>query len=269
MASADLGGLGAKEGSPLTYTWTAPSLVPQVLPWLAVLVLLAFKANRRAQTWWIGLPLVGVAALNAWLPSALSFLPSTVMDLFLEVASTLGFGVAAVWLLAPYLVRTHRFLTFLCILPTLAAFSLLVFVVRQDWGEDGAAAVVLPGFMGLMLGVLAISGALALAGLTCRRRFRPLGLSLWLMAWVVAVWLVATSPFFVFAALASGGRAPWREFFGGVLTLAGVCYAALLPFLVLSFANPGYRQRLKDLLHLRPEAPPLILPPASVSSPAT
>ncbi len=43
------------------------------------------------------------------------FLPSGTADVFLDLAGSLAFGVAAVWLLAPQLARSHRFLTFLCL----------------------------------------------------------------------------------------------------------------------------------------------------------
>jgi hypothetical protein len=37
-------------------------------------------------------------------------------------------------------------------------------------------------------------------------------------------------------------------------------FATLLPFLILSSASPFYRQRLKALLHVTPEAPPVLAP---------
>ena len=43
---------------------------------------------------------------------------------------------------------------------------------------------------------------------------------------------------------------------------AGITFGVLLPFLVLSFANGFYRERLKGLLHLGgAAAPPVITPP--------
>jgi len=40
------------------------------------------------------------------------------------------------------------------------------------------------------------------------------------------------------------------------LSMAGLAFGGLLPFLVLSFADAFYRERLKHLLHLTPPAPP-------------
>jgi hypothetical protein len=44
----------------------------------------------------------------------------------------------------------------------------------------------------------------------------------------------------------------------------GITFGVMLPFLVLSFANNLYRERLKGLLHLGgAEAPPVVTPPLS------
>ena len=49
VASADLGGLGVKQGPPAFYSWTMPSLMPLALPWLALLALLMLPPNRTGQ----------------------------------------------------------------------------------------------------------------------------------------------------------------------------------------------------------------------------
>ena len=180
MAISDLGGLGAKEGAPVSYHWTPPSLIPLFLPWLAVLLLFLVKSNRYGRAWWIWLPLGCVAAMEHDVAVSLEFLPSGTADMFLEMAGSLAFGVAAVWLLAPQLARSHRLITFLCLAPTLAVFSLFSFLVRQDWTGDGAS-MVLVMLVPLAISVLVIStrpdaGRAGLPG-----TLRPLGFYLWLL----------------------------------------------------------------------------------------
>ena len=63
VAYADLGGLGSKQGAPVVYDWVPPSLMPQFLPWLAILALLLLKPNRCASAWWIWVPLACVAGV--------------------------------------------------------------------------------------------------------------------------------------------------------------------------------------------------------------
>jgi hypothetical protein len=265
-AISDLGGLGAKEGAPVSYRWTPPSLIPSFLPWLAVLLLLLVKSNRCGRAWWIWLPLGCVAVLEQLSQSAFEFLPSGTADVFLEMAGALTFGVAAVWLLAPQLVRHHRFVTFLCIAPTLAGFSIFSYLVRQDWTWDGVP-LALGMLVPLALSVLVVALAIFLAGLACRGRYRPLGLYLWIFLSLLALWLVILTPFFAFAMIVSGGQLPWQEFFVVVLVLTAVSFGTLLPFLVLSSANSLFRERLKLLLHLGCEALPPVLPPAVVPLP--
>jgi hypothetical protein len=257
---ADLGGLGAKEGPPVNYHWTVPSIIPSLLPWLAVLLLLLVKSNRCGQVWWIWVPLGCVTAVGQLLQPAFGFIPSETAAMFLDLVSSLAFGVAAVWLLAPQLARSHRLLTFLCLAPTLGIFSLFSFLVRQDWTVDGAS-LVLVMLIPLAISVLVVALAIFLAGLACRGRYRPLGLYLWIFLSLLALWLVILTPFFAFAMIVSGGQLPWQEFFVVVLVLTAAGFGMLLPFLVLSSANSLFRERLKLLLHLGRETPPPVLPP--------
>ena len=257
---ADLGGLGAKEGAPVSYHWTVPSIIPSLLPWLAVLLLLLVKSNRCGQAWWIWVPLGCVTAVGQLLQPAFGFIPSETAAMFLDLVSSLAIGVAAVWLLAPQLARSHRLLTFLCLAPTLGIFSLFSFLVRQDWTVDGAS-LVLVMLIPLAISVLVVALAIFLAGLACRGRYRPLGLYLWIFLSLLALWLVILTPFFAFAMIVSGGQLPWQEFFVVVLVLTAAGFGMLLPFLVLSSANSLFRERLKLLLHLGRETLPPVLPP--------
>ena len=253
VTSSDLGALGSKEGLPVTYNWVLPSVAPLLLPWLVILGLLALKPNRCAAAWLIWLPLGCVIAFTLAPPD---ILPSGT-NFFLDVIAALAVGLAAVWLLSNYLRRQHRFVTFLCILPALAGFSALAHVSRQGWSFTPETLVT---GITLAVGVLASAGALSLGGLICRGRYRPFGLYVWLLILLAAIWLAIALPFFLFALIASGGKLPWSEFFVPVFAAAALNFATLLPFLILSSASPFYRERLKGLLHVKPETPPLIAP---------
>ena len=263
---ADLGGLGAKEGAPVSYHWTVPSIIPSLLPWLAVLLLLLVKSNRCGQAWWIWVPLGCVTAAGQLLQPAFGFIPSETAAMFLDLVSSLAIGVAAVWLLAPQLARSHRLLTFLCLVPTLGIFSLFSFLMKQDWGGSGTA-VALAMLVPLAIGVFVVAVAILLAGLACRGRYRPLGLYLWIVVSLLALWLVIVTPFFGLTMIVSGGQLPWQEFFIGILIMTAVSFGVLLPFLILSSANSLFRERLKLLLHTERKAPPPVLPPSPGAGP--
>jgi hypothetical protein len=252
VASANLGALGSNQGPAVEYTWVLPSIAPILFPWLIILALLALRPNRTAAAWLIWLPLLCVMAL-ALVPPVL---PSGTEFLF-DLLAALGIGLAAVWLLMSYLRHSHRLVTSLFVLLALAGFSGLAFVSRQGLnlldGNTLSAGVL------LVVGVLVNVIALTLDGWICRSRYRPMGLYLWLLVSLGAVWLLTALPFFLVALLASGGRISWNEFFLPVLGVAAANFALLLPFLILSSASGFFRERLKALLHVKAEAPPLIV----------
>jgi hypothetical protein len=250
VASADLGGLGAKDGSPITYNWVLPGVAPLLLPWLVILGLLTLKSNRCASAWLIWLPLgcvfVFLLAFPSILPSGTNF--------FLDAIMALAIGLAAVWLLSNRLRRQHRFVTFLCILPALAGFSLLAMLAKQclnlRYIESMQTAIT------LAVAVAASSAAMSVTGWICRREFRPVFCGFWLLLTVVALWLLIALPFFLVAVVSSGGRIPWSEFLIPILIVGAANYAVLLPFLILSGTNAFYRERLKLLLNIQPPVPP-------------
>lgn len=254
IASSDLGALGSRDGSPIAYDWVLPGIAPLLLPGLVILGLLTLKPNRCARAWLIWLPLGCVIAFTLAPPP---ILPSGT-DFFLDVIAALAVGLAAVWLLSNHLHQQHRLLTFLCLLLALAGFSLLAAVLRQGWSLIDVESFQV-GIL-LAVAVLASSLALSLGGLICRGRYRPLGFYLWLFIVMAVAWLVITGPFFLLALIAAGGTITWSEFFVPVLAVAVVNYATLLPFLILSSASPFYRERLKALLNVKPELPPVLAP---------
>jgi len=256
VASSDLGGLGSRDGSPVACAWVLPGVTPLLLPWLAILGLLALKPNRSGAAWWIWLPL-GCVVAPALAP--VSILPNGA-NFFLDAIAALAVGLAAVWLLSDTLRQRHRLLTFLRVIAVLAGFSALAFVAGQGWSLVGNEAI--GGGIALGLGVLATSVALSLDGLACRRRYRPLGNYLWLLVLLAATWLVLTALFFLIGVISGAGRPDCSQLVAVVLVAAAVNFATLLPFLVLSSASPLFRERLKALLNVTADTPPPLSAPS-------
>ena len=216
--------------------------MPQVLPWLAILALLSLKPNRCASAWWILVPLICVTGVASAPQPVLDFLPSSQFEIFLELLGALGFGLAALWLLSSYLGWKHRMLAFLGIFLAQGVFSMSAFVVlRQVWVDKDVWPETLQLGIFLPVSVFVISVAMSLAGLLCRRQYGWLRLSLWLIAALVVVWVLVI---------------------GAVGVAVGFTFGVLLPFLVLSFANRFYRERLKALLHLGGAATPPVIAPS-------
>ncbi len=264
VTSDDLGGLGAREGPPVAYSWMAQSLMPQLLPWLLALGLLALKRNRTPRAWWIWLPLGCSVALVSFVPMLFDFLPSDPLNLFSETAGALVFGVAGVWLVSPYLAGKHRALTFLGMLFTLVVISLVAFAIRLDWGDQWPQNFAYLVFLVVVGAVLAV--ALSLAGLACRRRYRPLWLTVWLTLWLAIIWTVIIASLVLFVTMMGAqGEIPWGGIAQAILIIAGASLVVTLPFLIFSFAHPFFRERLKELLRMgEASAPSVTAPPQSM-----
>ncbi len=299
-ASQDLGGLGSKEGPPVAYqpeSWIAGNSLPALRPWLALLLLLALKANRRPQAWWIGLPVICGLGLHALLRAALFSLPAQVpaslaavvqlsaarpesqpsdlLEILAQSVPALTFAVAGVWLLSDYLPAKHRFLTFLGVLFVVGGLGV---PLACQLDMDKVAGLLVPGANGLAdatmpacarltgIGALAIAVSLMLAGSLCRRRYDPLRLSFWLLAWLSIVWLAVVVLATVTTIMSDSTPASAPGILGGVFALAGLSFAILLPFLALSFASAFYRPRLQRLLGLGTSG---VILPSRKSSPQT
>jgi hypothetical protein len=249
-----LGGLGAKDGLPVTHDWVRSGVVPFLLPWLAILGLLTLKPNRHAAAWLIWLPLALPVALTAF---PLPMLPSNTTYL-VDAIGALEVALSAVWLLSDYLARRYRIYTFLLIFLALAVFGVLTFGAQQGW-NFGGIEIVQFGIV-LALGVLVSALVIALAGLVCRGRHHPVGIYPWLLLWLAVVWTAVGVPIALYLSRRWGAHPTWIEFLTFILAVAIVHFVILLPLLILSSASSFYRHRLKALLHVKPESSPMISP---------
>jgi hypothetical protein len=278
--------LGVTEGPPAAYHWPATSLLPSLVPWLAILALLALKPNRGWSAWWIWVPLACLAIGWHWLQrgstSGNSILRNDVLDALFDIPRALAFGVAALWLLAPYLGRRDRFRTALGMVFVVAVFGAFSCAVTAGVGKGAVIADVpiinncFAALAGLGVGVaqtvllallaVVVTAAMVLSGFACRGRYRPFRLCLWLC---VALLIVVSAAGVLLNAL--GLVTPnvifgWGRFFVFAIVVAMVNYATLLPFLILSWASPFFRERIRALLHVRPEAPPAVDAAAHLSA---
>lgn len=247
-----MGALGAKTGPAIPYQWSPPSRLPRFLPALALLLLLLLKRNRSLQALWVAVPLVLSLTFLSLLWAILGIGSDAPEGVF-ETFSAVPIGLAAVWLLPPYLKGRGRFIGFLVVLAYMESFSLFACAIGRLRGGDSGTWEMLIGtaVVGLLLSV-----AINLAGWSCRARFGWRRLCLWLMLWLMTAWLAV---FTVMSLLAGPGPLP--EMATALMIISVATFGVLLPFLLLSFNNAFYRQRLKELLRLADAAPPSAAPP--------
>jgi hypothetical protein len=207
----------------------------------ALLLLLLPKHNRSLRALWVAAPLASSLAVVSLL-WAITGIGSEGPDGLFEILSAVPFGLAAVWLLSPYLKRRGPFLTFLGMLATMELFSLLTCAVAQPQDRDLGLAFILIG--GAVVALL-LSMAINLAGWSCRRGYDRGRLALWLILWIMAGWLA------VFAVMSMIERpGPLLEVAKAFVIFCAASFGLVLPFLLLSFANAFYLERLKKLLRL-------------------
>jgi peptidoglycan/LPS O-acetylase OafA/YrhL len=210
-----------------------------------LLLLFLFKPNRCRAAWWVLAPLAAGVVL------AQNLKPFEVGDTQIEfpqyVYLPLCFGLAGVWLLAPRLEQSRRFLTLLSTLLVLLAFGALALVA---WGLE-LGSVDWPT-MGLIL--VSVALALALAGWLCRARFAPGRFLVWVGLWLLALWHLFWA---LFGDALAAYRISWTGLFlkenlpNPVVVALASCLLTL-PYLVLAFAHPFYRERLLKLWQMTP-----------------
>ncbi len=124
----------------------------------------------------------------------------------------------------------------------------------------------LPLLVPLVLPAPVVAAALALCGLACRGRYRPIGLWFWLVLFLLAGWIAVSALLYWMCHFVLPGFGGYVPFLGIALFMAAVTFLVSLPFLILSAVSPFFRDRLKALLHLKPAAPAAAGAAASLSA---
>jgi hypothetical protein len=261
ISYANLGGLGAREGIPVVHTWEPPPPEP---PWIigeapkglgifaATLILLPlflFRQNRCSAAWWIWLPVV--ISIPAGMTIA-CFLPNNEWSLA-QVVGAFIIGVAAMWLLMPYLESRYRIIAFFKALPVLAAFSLLASVPALPAAQNGWVDLRLYLVIVLALASLAATFGLTFGGFSVRHRFGRIRFLAWLAVWTALAWVVIASPFLIIGTVK--GDSDWGPSLVAILWAAGSILALLMPLVLLSFFQPFYRACLFGFLKVPQSGP--------------
>lgn len=259
---ANLGGMGVREGIPVFHTWEPPPPGTTEMPvaatsglkwcfWVLVLLpLFLFRGNRVPQAWWVWLPVV----VSAGGGTAIICLLSNNEWVLPQAACAFVVGLAALWLLMPYLESRNRIVASLKALMVLAGFSLLAFVPtlmaeRSGWLDFRPYLAAL-----LALASLAVALALTLGGISVRHRFGCVRFVCWLAVWIALGWTAIATPFVGFALLDS--HVDWGESFVTLALISGITLSLLLPLVLLSFFQPFYRARFLDFVRMPEAAPP-------------
>lgn len=239
--------MGATDGPWVVSTWTPPSPLPRLLPWVGLLCLLLLRPNRAGSALWVVAPLAAILAARWVLRTVATGFLDDLLDVLLDASGALSFGLAAGWLVAGNLQWKHRFVAFAGFLGVVVPVSLVVFLLGQGFefaGLDRVQRILLLLVSG---GVLAV--AMSVTGWLARGRYSPAGLCLGLAVVLGMLWALIFIPFLVMAKL-SGAESVFGQMFLGWLVMVVFSLVNLLPFLLLTFWCGYYRERIKGFLHL-------------------
>ncbi len=238
-----------------------PAAVPMTTVWLGLPLagLLLLKPNRQWQTGLVFLPLASVYALvagfqrfgvsNFYVPAEAS---ARYGDLYRWAAYSLtygdlywsvGCGLAALWLLLPFLNERSRMGSFVAML--LIGVIACGVTLALAWSDDSIGPLAMaPVVLVIVVHFLLYASGLSLAALACGSRCGRVRFVLWLGTWLLVICFIAVAA----VEGLSSGMPP--DFTWVLCRLAGVAVLLLLPFVALSFMNAFHRRRLEAAFRL-------------------
>jgi len=244
VPTADIGDLGPSQGHTLVYRWRWYYGAQGLLIWLAPVLALAIpRVNRDRRALLIFIPLA--AASLAWfLLKATTPIPAPQLYPFDMMVHCLVLGLALLWLLAPVLGRFRGGVRFLISLtPTCAVAGLEVLSSASTSPREAMLLLAAP----ILLAALLLA-ALAATARQCKADHRPVRFLLRLGFWTaIGGVIVGMGYFIVLGSVLSLWLRPPNITGAGIVGLAlGVfLYLLALPYMVLGFASPFFRDRLQ------------------------
>ncbi len=253
MPSANLGDVGPQQGEAVNFDWKWSYSAPGFIIWLVLIFALVLpKANRDLRILLIFVPLVIVNLL--WLAfKEVSSMPSSSASQFDTIFHSLAVGIAVLWLVVNYFDRFGGFVRFLMSFGTLVAVACLgILSYCTEFSNEVVLLLALFAFLAITM-----LGATTIAGKLCKGKYRPLCFMLWLALCTLLGSLFATYGFFIVGTfIMSSGSGPGILEAILMLTLVGLIfglclYVLNLPFMILGFAIPFFRERFNACLRLK------------------
>ena len=231
------------------------------LLWLILIgAIILPKANRNPRALLIILPLLIINILWLGFSRLLNF-PSSVKMQFDMLFNAFTIGIAMLWLLAHKIGNRNRFITFLLASVVMIFISI---VGQLAYGEFSEQTIIFLFFIIFLSFASLIS--YVLAGWRCRVKYTGLRFVLWLALWSIISSLAAMMILVVFTMIV---QRPPLQMLKTILLQALIMglvtglllYAINLPFMILAFCSPFFRERFYSCLRLKS-----MLAPATLSN---
>ncbi|MCH7559047.1 MAG: hypothetical protein IIB56_16565 [Planctomycetes bacterium] len=252
IASADIGELGQKEGTAVVYNWRWYYSIPGLALWVVLIAAFIFiKANRNPQALLILAPLLILNLL--WLAfKKVMVLGSADIEMFSMVFNSLVVSITVLWLFAHKLGNRNRFVTFLLALALMAVLGLIgaISYCGLTFSQQTVGALIL-----LAMSALAMLLGFVLAGWQCRNRYSGLRFVLYLALWTIVTCLASTLVIYSTVFIIQQTPIPIFTVLLMVsivgLILGACLYVINLPFIILAFRSPFFRERFYACLRLK------------------
>jgi len=260
VASNDLGDLGPKESSPVTYKWSLVDNIIGLAVWVVlVLAFVLFRANRSGKALLILIPVLVVNVL--WIGvKKVTGMPSSSAGQFDVMFNAFTIGLATVWLLSHRFAGLNRFVVFLLTVVAMSltyALSILSYSGLEFTEETMMLAVF---FFAVMVAALL---AFALTGWRCRKNYSPLRFMLWLALWCPVLCLLAMFAYVLAIVVIMHQSISTGQLFTQIpivgLLIGGVLYLLLLPYMILVLNSDLFRSRFYGCFRLKGMPAPAVV----------
>ncbi len=249
VASSDLGDLGPHESEPVVVEWHWYEHLPYFFGWLLILALLVVvRENRNGQAWTILIPsLLLYFVLWPWIVRLLGLDAST-EEILGDPIQLLIVGWTAVWLLSPWLARYRPSVFFLLALVlVLLMVAVFYFAVYQSSDIQSMLFFYSTAIFTLLVGI-------SLTVRSCRGVYRPKAFMAWLVLWLPIGAAISLGGIMVVAIIINWSVPALSLLLitlpVGSAIIALLLYFLNLPYMILAFRCPLYRERFQTILRL-------------------
>ncbi len=235
----------------ITYNWMWYNNIPGLFLWVALLGSILFvKENRNHHALLIFIPVFLVYFLSRSVFKLLNA-PSAEASQMDIVITSYAAGLAALWLLAYKFKGKNRFIAFLFAFFVAAGFALIGLISNSGWIFEMQGVLF---FSVQIIMIFAVLLAFVLARLGCRKRYSGIKFMLFLAIWMLVICIAGMYAFY-FILLGTQGVSIASLKVVFVASIAGIiigliCYFVNIPFMILGFVSPFFRDRFYASLNL-------------------
>jgi len=235
--------------------------MPALGLWIILaLAILLVRENRDPRVLLVFIPIFLIRLLWSRFQPILGA-PPDILVVFSILIDALVIGMTVLWLLAYKLGNRNRFISLLLALAVLAGITIVAVVSYQVWVPFMDYGLVIFQSLGITTMLLIF----VLAGWRCRTRYGPWRFMLWMALWTMVISLVSIITFFL---ISEGLSDPIEELIRQIPQVLlvglifGLCiYMLNLPFMILVFTTPFFRERFYAYFHLK--SMPISSPPGT------